>query len=73
MPESTGRHKSRQWQCLVLRVVPVGGSVVPVLIGGTGESPVVPVGQIHAELFFVVNCTSGSTGGWTGSTGLDRW
>jgi hypothetical protein len=49
-----------------------GGSIVPVLTGGIGESPVVPVGQITAQLFFAVNCTSGSTGGWTGSTGLDR-
>jgi hypothetical protein len=32
----------------------VGGSVVPVLTGGTGESPVVPIGQIPAELFFAV-------------------
>jgi hypothetical protein len=48
-------------QCLVLQVsvlavVPVGGSVVPVLTGGTGKSLVVPVGQIPAELFFAVNC-----------------
>jgi hypothetical protein len=50
---STGRYKSLQWQCLVMRVsvlavVPVGRLIVPVLIGGTGESPVVPVGQIPA-------------------------
>jgi hypothetical protein len=88
MPGSTGSTSKQsvvpvginpaRWQCLVLRVfvlvvVPVDGSVVPVLIGGTGESPVIPVGQIPAELIFAVNCTSGSTGGWFGSTGLDRW
>jgi hypothetical protein len=38
------------------------GSVVLVLTGGTGGSPVVPVGQIPAKLDFIVNCTSGSTG-----------
>jgi hypothetical protein len=51
----------------------MNGSVVPVLTGGTGESPVIPVGQIPAELIFAVNCTSGSTDGWIGSTGRDRW
>jgi hypothetical protein len=40
----------------------VSRSVVPVLTGGTGESPVVPVGQIPTKLIFAVNCTSGSTG-----------
>jgi hypothetical protein len=38
------------------------GSVVPVLTGGTGGSPVVLVGQIPTKLDFAVNCTSGSTG-----------
>jgi hypothetical protein len=51
----------------------VGGSVVLILTGGTGESPVVPVGQIPTKLVFALNYTSGSTGGWTDSTGLDRW
>jgi hypothetical protein len=88
MPGSTGSTSKQsvvpvgknpaRWQCLVLRVfvlvvVLVDGSIVPVLTGGTGESPVILVGQIPAELIFVVNCTSGSTGGWIGSTDLDRW
>jgi hypothetical protein len=61
MPGRTGRHKSRQWQCLGLRVSIL--AVVPILTGGTGESPVVPVGHFPAKLVFAVNCTSGSTGG----------
>jgi hypothetical protein len=64
---STGRHKSRRWQCFSSVSFCSSGStggrpVVPVMTDGTGESPVVPIGQIPAKLVFVVNCNSGSTG-----------
>jgi hypothetical protein len=73
---STGRHKSRRWQCFSSMSFCSSGStggwpVVPILTGGTGESLVVPVGQFPTKLVFAVNCTNGSTGGWTGSIG--RW
>ena len=49
--------------------------MVPATAGGTGETPVVPTGQILAELLFAGICTAGGTGAgrWyrlkAGSTG----
>jgi hypothetical protein len=73
---STGRHKSCRCQCFSSASFCSNGGtggllVVPILTGGTGKSPVVPVSLFPAKLVFTVNCSSGNTGGWIGST--DRW